>query len=289
MTALGFLGLGKMGSAMAGRLVDAGHEVQVWNRSPAAVERLVAAGAVAAADPGAALAADVSFSMLADDDAADAVLDAAGAAQASGRIHVNMASVSPAAADRLQERFTTAGAQYVSAPVLGRWTVAAEGKLNILAAGPDDAVRTALPYLETLGVRVWRLGERPRVANIAKIVVNYNLIHAIQALGESIALVERQGIPPADFVELLTSTLFSGVGYSVYGEEIVAQTYDPPGFQMALGLKDLLLAEEVARETGLLLPTVDALRRVFERALADPELGEWDWGAAAEVTRRGLL
>jgi len=284
---IGFLGLGTMGSVMARRLVDAGHEVHVWNRSADAVDALVTAGAVAAATPADALGVGVSISMLADDDAADAVLDETAIAGARG-IHVNMASISPAAADRLEARFTAAGVGYVAAPVLGRPPVAAAGQLNILAAGLADHLDTVEPILGILGARIWRLGERPRVANVVKIAVNFHIIHTIQTLGESIAMTERQGVDPAQFHELLTSTLFDGVVYRGYGSQIVNEAYDPPGFAMPLGMKDLKLAEMVAAETGLVLPTGAALRRVFEIALADPSLATLDWGAAAEVTRRDL-
>src|SRR5690606_10669541 len=152
----------------------------------------------------------VSFSMLANDAAAEAVLGDA-ASTVSGGIHVNMASISPAAADRISARFTEAGAAYVAAPVLGRPDVAAAGKLNILAAGAPASVDAVLPYLEVLGARVWRLGENPSMANGVKVSVNYNIIHALQALGESVAMVERQGVDPELFVELLTSSLFGGV------------------------------------------------------------------------------
>jgi 3-hydroxyisobutyrate dehydrogenase-like beta-hydroxyacid dehydrogenase len=284
---IGFLGLGSMGSAMAGRLVDAGHEVAVWNRSADAAAPLVAAGARSVPSPGDALSTGLSFSMLADDAAAERVLDDAAVAQARG-IHVNMASISPAAADRLEARFRGAGVEYISAPVLGRPTVAAAGKLNILAAGPPATVEQVLPLLEILGARIWRLGDRPRAANVVKVAVNYNIIHAIQALGESFAMTERHGVGPALFQELLTSTLFDGVVYRGYGTEIVEQAYDPPGFVMALGFKDLKLAEEVAAERDVSLPTAAAMHRVYEIALADPELATYDWGAAAEVMRRGL-
>ncbi len=287
MATIGFLGLGRMGSAMAGRLIESGHEVHVWNRSPDAAAPLVDAGARLVDEPGDALAAGLSVSMLADDAAAERVLDRVAVGRARG-IHVNMASISPAAADRLEALFGGAGTAYVAAPVLGRPAVAAAGRLNILAAGADGAVEAVLPVLEALGAKVWRLGERPRQANVAKIAVNYNIIHAIQALGESIAMTERQGVDPALFHELLASTLFDGVVYRGYGAEIVDGAYDPPGFAMALGFKDLRLAEEVAAEGRVVLPTAPALHRVYEIALADDELGGYDWGAAAEVTRRDL-
>ena len=288
MTELGFLGLGTMGAGMARRLVEAGHTVHVWNRSTDAAAELVAAGAVLAPDPAAALAPEVSFSMLANDEAADAVLSADALGAGRTGIHVNMASISGALADRLTERFAAAGVAYVAAPVLGRPAVAAAGNLNILAAGPDGAIAAVAPYLDTLGAKTWRFGERPRMANVVKIAVNYNLIHAIEAIGESVALVERHDVDPQEFVDLLTSTLFAGVAYTGYGNLVAQRAYDPPGFTVSLGLKDLALAEQVAEEGGVRLPTAPALRAVFERTLAEPELADLDWGAIAEVTRKDL-
>lgn len=285
MTVIGFLGLGSMGSAMASRLVEAGHEVHVWNRSAAAVDELIAHGAIRADMPGDALSTGVSISMLADDRACEAVFDDEAVATARG-IHVNMASISPAAADRLSERLTRAGVGYVAAPVLGRPNVAAAGKLNILAAGDSEHIEAVQQLLDVLGARTWRLGTRPRLANVTKIAVNYNLLHTIQALGESIALVESHGVKAELFHELLVSSLFDGVAYRGYGAEIVQKTYTPPGFAMPLGAKDLGLASETAAESALTLPTLPILQRVFELALQDDELSSFDWGAAAEVTIR---
>lgn len=286
---LGFLGVGSMGSGMAGRLIEAGHVVRVWNRSSEAVDELVARGAVAATSVADALAADVSFSMLANDAAAEAVLTAEAARSAVGRIHVNMASISPDATGRLAAIFESAGAGYVAAPVLGRPDVAAAGQLNILAAGRGEVVDAVQQYLAVLGKKTWRFGETPGVANAVKVSVNYNIIHALQALGETIAMVERLGVEPALFVELLTSSLFGGVVYTGYGNEIARQGYFPPGFHIELGRKDLQLAEDVAAASGVTLATMPALIEVFERALADAELSNGDWGAIAEVTRRDLL
>lgn len=288
MTTLGFLGLGSMGSGMARRLVDAGHDVIVWNRSQGSVENLVAAGARNAEHPAEALAAEVSFSMLANDEAVESVLDADAVAAAKGNTHVLMASISPSLADRMAKRFADAGAEYVAAPVLGRPAVAAAGQLNILAAGPGEVIDALEPYLAVIGKRTWRLGERPSVANAVKAAVNYNIIHAMQAMGESIAMTERLGVDAEQFAELLSSTLFGGVVYTGYGQLIAKEEYSPPGFHIALGRKDLALAEEVAAATGVTPATMPALVDVFERALADEELRDYDWSAIAEVSRRDL-
>lgn len=285
---IGFLGLGNMGAAIAGRLVGAGYEVLVWNRSPEATQPLVAAGATAVEHPSEALSAPVSFSMLANDTAAAAVLSAVNLANGpTGRVHVNMASISAEAADRLSAVATAAGVQYVACPVLGRPSVAAEGKLNLLLAGPSDALDAVSPLLEHCGARQWRFGDIPRQANAVKIAVNFTILHALQAMAESITLVEGHGVDATTFVELLSSSLFPGAVYTGYGSMIAERRYSPAGFAMELGLKDLGLAEELATEAGLTLPTAPLLRERFETALADAELADLDWSAVAEVTRRG--
>ncbi|WP_448004311.1 NAD(P)-dependent oxidoreductase [Agromyces bauzanensis] len=284
MTGIGFLGLGNMGTAMAGRMA-AGHDLVVWNRSPGAAAELVAAGAKLAADPAEALSAPISFSMLANDEAAESVLTAENLRGAPDRIHVNMASISAAAADRLQAVHAEAGVGYVAAPVLGRPAVAEAGKLNIMAAGPADLVDRVEPLLDELSVRVWRFGDVPRRANVTKAAVNFMILHALQAIGEAVTLVEAHDIDASDFVELLTNSLFGGVVYSGYGPMIAERRYHPAGFSMTLGLKDLGLAEALAEEQGITLPTAPVIRDRFERALADDELRDADWSGVAEVTR----
>ncbi len=286
MADLGFLGLGTMGTEMAKVLVRAGHTVRVWNRSPDAADALVAAGAARAESASDALASDVSFSMLANDEAAESVLTDVNLAGSPGRVHVNMASISPEAADRLTTVHEAAGVTYVAATVLGRSTVAAAGNLNIMAAGPSEAVDALEPYFSALGTRTWRMGERPRMANVVKAAVNYNIIHAIQALGESITLVEGHGVDGSEFVELLSNSLFGGIVYTGYGAAIAERRYTPPGFLMELGRKDLTLAERAAAEVGVELPTAPVLHELFDAAMADDELRTYDWAGLAEVTRR---
>jgi 3-hydroxyisobutyrate dehydrogenase-like beta-hydroxyacid dehydrogenase len=289
MTRIGFLGLGIMGSAMAGRLIATGHDVIVWNRSPEATDALVNAGATRATTAAEALAAPISVSMFANDEAAEAVLTRAALTGAPGRVHVNMASVSPAAADRLGEVHHSAGVDYVAAPVLGRPPVAAAGALNIIVAGPEAALDTVSTVLDALGERVWRFGADPRRANATKITVNFTIMHALQALAEGVTLVESHDIDAAEFVDLLSGTLFAGVVYSGYGAAIAERRYSPALFALPLGLKDLGLAEDLAAEGGVTLPTAVVLRDRFERAVADPTLADLDWAAVAEVTRRADL
>ncbi|MFJ9313036.1 NAD(P)-dependent oxidoreductase [Pimelobacter simplex] len=283
---VGFLGLGSMGSAMAGRLVAAGYRVRVWNRSPAAGDRLAAQGAEVAPDAATALAADVSFSMLADDAAARAVLTPEALGGAAGRVHVSMASLSPSASRELHRRCTEAGLDFLAAPVLGRPEVAAAGGLQVLAGGRPEVVARVRPMLEAIGSRVWPVADRPEVANVVKIAVNLQIIHALQALAESIALVEAHDVAADDLAELLGATLFGGVVHRTYGQLIARRAYQPAGFTVPLGAKDLGLAAEVAEDAGVTLPSLPVLQQVFAAALEHPEAASLDWAAIAEVTRQ---
>ncbi|UOQ59244.1 NAD(P)-dependent oxidoreductase [Leucobacter rhizosphaerae] len=287
-TRIGFIGLGTMGSAMALRLAATGTELRVWNRSPGKAEELVTAGAIECGSVAEVFeGSDIVLSMLANDAAADAAFDQTALAQASGRLHVNMATISLEMSRELQRRHTAAGAGYLAAPVLGRPNVAAAGQLNIVAAGEAALVDLAEPVLGELGKRVWRVGEDPAQANLVKIGVNYNLIHALQALGESLSLVEHGGVDSQTFVDILTDAAFTGSAYVGYGGLIAQRNYRPAAFPVALGLKDLSLAEQAAAELGAALPTAPAIRSMFGEALADPDLTDGDWSIIAEVIRRG--
>lgn len=286
MSRVGFIGLGTMGAAMARRLVEAGHEVLVWNRSRPALAPLVAAGARPVDTPEEALSTGIAFSMLSNDNALDAVFNSATLARTAGSIHVNMATVSPDAARTLDERHRTAGVDYASAPVLGRPHLAALGQLNIVAAGPAVALDRADEFFPAIGKRVWRVGNDPALANLVKIGVNYNLIHTMQALAESLNLMERSGIDGHAFVEILTDAAYTGTAYQGYGPIIASRDYTPPAFSVELGLKDLTLVQRSAAAVSAALPTAAVLEQIFTETLADPELSQLDWSAIAEITRR---
>lgn len=285
MTTVGFLGLGTMGSGMSGRLLESGVDVLAWNRSKDSVAKLVAKGATEAAEARDALAAEISFSMLANDAAADQVL--APENLTAGTTHVNMASISPELATKLEARFAEAGVHYAGAPVLGRPQVAAAGELNILAAGPPDVLETAQPYFDILGKKTWNFGVATANASSIKAICNYMLIQAHQALGEGITMAERLDVDPSLLVDLLTSTFVGGPAYTVYGPIIAKQEYTPAAFTMTLGRKDLGLVEQVAEATNTRLPSMPALKAVYDRALEEG-MADYDWSAIAEVTRRDL-
>ncbi|MDH6126412.1 3-hydroxyisobutyrate dehydrogenase-like beta-hydroxyacid dehydrogenase [Kitasatospora sp. GP82] len=283
---VGFVGLGGMGRGMAANLLRAGFSVQVWNRSPDPVKALVAQGAVAAADLTEVFANEVVVSMVADDRAVEALLhDPALLAGARATLHINMATVSLPLARRAVELHAEHGLGYLSAPVLGRTEVAEAGRLNILAAGPDQLLERAEPLFAAMGQRTWRFGSEPHQANAAKISANFLLACAIESLAEASSLAEANGVAATDLIELLTNTVFPGPVYGGYGAMVAERRYEPAGFRLALGLKDVGLALEAGAEQHVPLPFGSVLRDAFLDAIAHGD-ADRDWSAVAEVSRR---
>ncbi|MGW4692972.1 NAD(P)-dependent oxidoreductase [Kitasatospora cineracea] len=282
---VGFIGLGGMGRAMARRLLAAGHTVRVWNRSPEPVAELVAEGATAAGTLAEAFEAQVVVSMLADDRVVESLLlDEELLSGARAAAHANMATVSPALARRAAELHARHGIGYVAAPVLGRTDVAAAGNLNILAAGPSAELDRLAPLFEAMGRRTWPLGEDPAAANVAKISANFLLVSAIEAFSEAAALAEANGLAPAALLEVLTDSLFPGPVYAGYGAMITRQTFEPAGFRLALGLKDVNLALEAGADTQVPLPLASLLRDSLLQAIAHGH-GEQDLAAISTTSR----
>lgn len=280
------LGLGSMGTAMATKLLEQGFAVDVWNRSPKEIGDLLDLGA-RKVDLGAALQNDFFISMLSNDAAALEVFDEANLVAAKpGSIHINMSTLSPTASKTLADRHEQLGLGYVAAPVLGRPAAILNGKLLIVAAGKAEQVAAAEVVLSKVSAQHWNVGEDHAKSLLVKLGVNYNLIHALQAIGESVALVESGGVDPNTFVEIITHTAFTGSAYTGYGPMIVNHNYTPPGFSIALGLKDVKLVEDAAADLNLKLPVAGVLRGLFETALNDPELKDLDWSAIAELTRQ---
>lgn len=285
MTSIGFIGLGSMGQAMAARLLESGLDVAVWNRTTSAGDELVAAGATRLNSPEEAFDRDIVVSILANDPAVDAVFNEELLAGAKGKLHINMASISLDMARTMAARHEAAGVRYLGAPVMGRPNVARAGQLNILAGGEADVVAAAAPALDVLGKKTWHVSTDPAAASLVKIGVNYNLIHALGALGESINLVERGGVDAQLFVDILSSGFFTGIVYPTYGKIIAERDYFPAAFNAQLGLKDLTLTEKAAEELGAALPVAPALHELFDAAVGNDERKDGDWSIIAEVLR----
>jgi 3-hydroxyisobutyrate dehydrogenase-like beta-hydroxyacid dehydrogenase len=173
----------------------------------------------------------------------------------------------------------------VAAPVFGRADVAAAGKLTIVAAGPAEALDRVGPLCDVLGQRTWRLGAEPAQAAALKIAGNFMIASAIETMGEATTLAARHGVPPETLLEILTSSLFAAPVYKNYGAIISGRKYQPPGFRLRLGLKDVRLALAAGEGAKVPLPFASVLRDAFLEAVAHGD-GDLDWAALAEVSRR---
>lgn len=281
---IGFVGLGRMGQGMAGNLARAGHEVVGWNRSPIDAETLASITPVKTAAE--ALQAEVVFTMLSDDAAIREVLLAPAVLERGqvGLIQVVTATISPQLAQELAERHAALGFGYVAAPVFGTPDVAASGNLNIMAAGAPDVLARVQPLFDIIGKRVFVMGDRPAQANVSKIAGNMMLTMAIEALAEGLAMTTGFGVKPQDFLDLMLQTQFGCRAYENYGRRIVDANFEP-GFKMALGLKDLRLATDVAASTHASTPMLDAVRERMRQAV-EAGMGARDWSAIAGLASK---
>lgn len=276
-----FIGIGSMGAAMVPKLVKAGHRVAVWNRNLAAGKALE--GVTQLDTPADAFQHEVVLTMLADDAAVRGVIVEPGALREAraGCVHVMMATISPALAEELVALHREAGVAYVSAPVFGVPAVAAARQLNIMAAGPAQALATVRPLLDAMGQRVWPLGEDPLRANVAKIAGNMMIAQAIEAMSEAVALGESYGLRGADLLDIVTTTLFASPSYQRYGKRIATGDYEP-GFKLTLGLKDVNLALDAGEARQVVLPAARVVQQRMQAAIGQG-LGGKDWSAFGQA------
>jgi 3-hydroxyisobutyrate dehydrogenase-like beta-hydroxyacid dehydrogenase len=281
---LGFIGLGHMGLPIAANLLKAGYQLQVYNRTEQKAAPIIAAGAKWIDSPGGVIEpGGIVFTMLADDAAVESIVvgnpDFLGRF-AGGGIHISMSTIAPQTARDLAEQHAKKGVAYLAAPVIGRPDRAAAGSLFILLAGESNAKQAVEPLLKNLGQRIFDFGEEPWQANIAKLVVNFNIAAAIECMAEAFTLAEKEGIPRLKMTELLSETLFSSVVYKEYGNLVARHQYDPAGFRPRLGWKDVRLALQVAQESETPMPIGSLLGDRFLSALAKHR-GDLDWSALA--------
>lgn len=290
---IGFLGLGKMGTPMALRLMAAGHELSVWNRTEGRTEPLAREGAIVAGTPAEAeLGADAVITMLFDDAAHEEVLFGANGlmdALSPGALHISCSTISVALSERLTAEHARRGHRFVAAPVFGRPNVAEEGRLWIVVAGADDAVAQARPLLEPLARGISVIGNEPRQAHALKLGGNFLISAMIHSLGESFVYAEAQGIAPGTFLEAVNSALFQSPFYAAYGN-VMLHPPEQAGATVELGAKDLRLLREAAASRHTRLSLADNLAEIFAQA-QQAGLGQTDWavGQYRMAQRRGAL
>lgn len=290
---IGFLGLGKMGTSMAFRLLAAGHELSVWNRTEGRTEPLAREGAIVAATPAEAeLGADAVITMLFDDAAHEEVLFGPNGlldALSPGALHIACSTISVALSERLAAEHARRGQAYVAAPVFGRPNVAEEGRLWIVMAGEDAAVARARPLLEPLARGISVIGKEPRQAHALKLGGNFLISAMIHSLAESFVYAQSQGIEPEVFLNAVNSALFQSPFYAAYGN-VMLHPPSQPGATVELGAKDLRLLREAAAERHARVSLAEEMAAIFAEAQR-AGLGQTDWavGQYRMALERGVL
>jgi 3-hydroxyisobutyrate dehydrogenase-like beta-hydroxyacid dehydrogenase len=288
---IGFLGLGNMGTPMALRLLAAGHELSVWNRSEGRTKPLIREGAIAAATPAEAeLGSDAVITMLFDDAAYEEVLFGANGlmdALSPGALHISCSTLSVALSERLTTEQANRGIDFVGAPVFGRPKVAEEGRLWVVAAGTDRAVDRARPLLEAFSRGITVVGKEPRQAHAVKLGGNFLISAMIHSLGEAFVFASQQGVDPGTFLETINNALFQSPFYAAYANIML----DPPeqiGATIELGAKDLRLLREAAAGSKTRLSLADQMAEIFSEAQRIGLAGEdWAVGLYRMAQRRG--
>ena len=282
-----------MGQAMARRLLDAGHDLVVWNRTPDRLGELLDMGATMADSVAQVATLGVPvITMLSDDDALAQVAHGPGGLIANlpaGGVHIAMGTHRSDTIRRLTAAHAEAGQILVAAPVLGRPTAVAAGQLGIIAAGPGDAIAQAQPLFDAIGRRTFPAGSDPASASLLKLTNNMVLACAIEVMGEAFSLVEKAGADPETLRDVLTEGVFSCPAYTGYSRAIVDRSWDTVGFTATLALKDVDLALATGAANGVPLPSAEVCRERLSRAIADGD-AERDWivMALAQARASGL-
>lgn len=279
---VGMIGLGQMGSGMAGRLIEAGHRVIVWNRDRAKAAPFGERGAVIAASPADAARADLVLTMLANDEAVEMVVFGEDGLLTAGPglLHVSCSTVSVGLTNRLAAAHEAADQRFVSAQVLGRPDVAATGRLSVIAAGPAADLDAAQPAFDAIGAKTIRMGERPAMAAAAKTALNFGIAAVIQTISEQIRIAGAQGVTAVRMAELLVETEFGSRIFAGYAPMITTGRFEPAGFPLRLGRKDVGLAIATANDASL--PLADLLAFRMDAIIAAGG-GERDWCALGQT------
>ncbi len=277
---IGFVGLGNMGRPMAANLLAAGFGLRVFSRTAEKAAALAGKGALQVARPEeAALPGGIVVTMLSDDRALQEVAldgDRLARALGPGGVHISMSTVSPAASRRAAEHHKPFGVAYVAAPVFGRPDAAAARKLWICVSGARAARERVAPVLNALGQGVFDFGEDAGGANVVKLAGNFMLASAVEAMAEAMTLASKNGVEPARLLSMMGQTLFACPVYQNYGKALIGRNYEPPGFRLALGLKDIDLVLKTASEAKVPMPFASLLHDRILAGVAKGR-GDLDW------------
>lgn len=276
---IAFLGLGRMGAAVVGRLLLAGHTVSAWNRSPKSLQELgIPAATLAPSIHAAVERCDVVCTMLADDEATEAVAfgpEGFLAALPANAVHIALGTLSVALSRRLMESHAAARQRYIAAPVFGRPNIASQGRLWVVAAGDDSTLEHVRSVLDAIGRGVTIVGNEPPQAHAFKLGGNFMISGMVQTISEAFVFASAEGINPELFLETVNEALFQSPFYLNYGR-VMLHPPEHPGATVLLGEKDIRLFREATQGAGVRLGLAEYLQDQFNAAIHNG-LGKTDW------------
>lgn len=277
-----------MGAGMARNLMRAGHQVKLYNRTREKSQALAGDGGEVVDSPAAVAAgSEAVFTMLSDDRALSEVVEGAnGLAQAlkPGAAHISSSTISTALARRLTKQHADAGQIFISAPVFGRPEAAEARKLIVIPAGDANAIARYRPLFDAIGRITLVAGDEPWQANLVKLCGNFMIASMLEAFSEAFATVDKADIDRHLFLNVM-SELFGSPVYSNYGAAVADRKFQPAGFALKLGLKDVRLAIEAAQELNVSLPFASVVRDHLVSGMAHGQ-EDWDWSSLALVAER---
>lgn len=279
---IALIGLGNMGEPIGKRILDAGFDLRVYNRTTEKAKALVDAGAILANSPAEAVEpGGIALTMVSDDPALDRVTkgdDGLLSTLGEGGVHVSLSTVAASTARTMEAEHEAVGARYLCSPVFGRPPAAAAGQLAIALSGDPAAKQRVRPVLEAFSHNIVDFGEAPGAANVVKLSGNFLIASAIEAVSEACALAEKSGVDRRKFIDLLAGSLFDCPVYHIYGEAIADRRYEPFGFRLSLGFKDVNLVLDAAADAEVPMPFAsiahDRLLSLMNRGH-----GDLDWTA----------
>lgn len=274
-----FLGLGIMGEPMARNLVNAGHEVTVWNRTPG---KLVEGSAVAPTPADAAQGADVVWICVSDTDAVEEVVfgkDGIEASLAEGMIIADSSTISPSATVKFAEKVATKGVSWVDAPMTGSKIGARDATLVFIVGGSEAPVERLKPLFAAMGKKIFRMGETGK-GQATKLVMNLQIAMIFEGFAEALTLGTKLGVDSKQLVSLIESTMVRS-GVVEYKAPFVMERDFTPNFPLRLMHKDIRLTLDAAREVRVKLPGLETVEEIYEMATED---GHKDLDYAATLT-----
>jgi 3-hydroxyisobutyrate dehydrogenase-like beta-hydroxyacid dehydrogenase len=281
------IGLGSMGVPIAENLLNHGYELVVYNRTESKSQDLATKGAIIANTPAeAATQSEIVFTILSDDTAVENVVygeEGILAGLSPAGIHVSMSTISVHLAKKLASDHENKNQHFVSSTVLGRPDAAAVAALRFMVAGPEQAREKVVPILRILGQDVFTIGAEGYLSNVVKLGTNFLLVAMLESLSESLVMVEKHGVEPKQFLEVINS-LFSSPIYKNYGNIILNEQFDPAGFKLKLGLKDVNLMIDAANEVSTELPIATLAQSHYTKGI-EKGWGDLDWAALIKVIK----